>query len=516
MEFMRIHVDCQPSDPPQVLLKLNSSIWDEQHRAIVCLLQATETSDYEDELANAWLQNWTDAQIQSLLQSLAVAVTNLRSQVSRAAIHLVRNLSHRLSNKPLETESFRLIPALLSRIGGDSSTAFIRTEAHDCLFVLIGRINPLCAVGCLNTAVNSGHGRSSMGRNAIAAALAAVLPSLVGLEGWQQPGGGPIESIRTTTDLRGKRKEYFDRLLKNVAIFLADGNQETRIFLSMVGEVGFIALSCRFYLQREVNGEVCLIDNIEEHADIGANPRLSSKARKLDPLQTSSVLNRSTSCPRPAPASFVPNFSNTAPVDNPVSSTVRKDDPGKRNANDVPATADDLFTSGVNAAQKAEFDGERFPPGLLALLFFHEDAEGFTAVMDILANHLACPYPGVASLAREACEMIRKILGPEALVKPLLHGQHLQEDPDKRAILIEELSDVTADLNTPSVLLDQYLVPEVLQLTSVAARYATSERLQSAMQSFVRCVYNQAGDTLLQAAKAADATEPLETTLECA
>ncbi|BHF59709.1 hypothetical protein SprV_0100267000 [Sparganum proliferum] len=554
LDFMRINVDCDASDPPQVLLKLNSSLWDEQHRAIVCLLQATETLDKDDEVTSEWLQNWTEVQIHSLLQSLTVAVTNLRSQVSRAAIHLIRNLSHKLGSKRLEAESFHLIPALLSRIGGDSSTAFIRAEAHDCLFVLIGKINPLCAVGCLNTAVNSGHGRSSVGRSAIAAALAAVLPGLVGLEGWQQAKAGRFEAIRTTMDLRGKRKECFDRLVKNVATFLADGNQETRS---------------------------------------------TSKARKLDPLRTRSVLKRSASCPRTDPASLAPTLSKAASKGNPVATVARKDDPGRRlrklitdlaatdpqetlkslrqlsrkvaankldvcstdlkqltvgicqllnhsteevimhaanfcidarrllgvpapslksvPTNNFPTFANDLLASGgpQKDFQKAEFTGEKFPPGLLALLFLHEDAEGFTGVLDIFANQLACSNPDVAYLAREACEKTRKILGPEALVKPLLHAQHFQEDPDKRAILIEELSDVTADLDTSCVLLDQYLVPEVLQLTSVAAQFPDSQRLQSAVQSFVRCVYNQAGDSLLQAAKSADASEPLETTLEC-
>nr|VZI24300.1 unnamed protein product [Spirometra erinaceieuropaei] len=598
LDFMRINVDCDASDPPQVLLKLNSPLWDEQHRAIVCLLQATETLEKDDEVTSEWLQNWTEVQIHSLLQSLTVAVTNLRSQVSRAAIHLIRNLSHKLGNKRLEAEAFHLIPSLLSRIGGDSSTAFIRAEAHDCLFVLIGKINPLCAVGCLNTAVNSGHGRSSVGRSAIAAALAAVLPGLVGLEGWQQAKAGRFEAIRTTMDLRGKRKECFDRLVKNVATFLADGNQETRqcgrsMLRALIHVAGFENYCFHILSERSW---LTVRDSLEKMG-LRTNPRSTSKARKLDPLRTRSVLKRSASCPRTDPTSLAPVLSKAAPKGNPVA---RKDDPGRRlriliadlaatdpqetlkslrqlgrkvaaNKLDVcspdlkqltfgicrllnhsteevvlhaanfcidarrllgvpapslksvptsnfPAFANDLTSGGGEPGkdlQKAELTEEKFPPGLLALLFLHEDAEGFTGVLDIFANQLACSNPDVAYLAREACEKTRKILGPEALVKPLLHGQRFQEDPDKRAILIEELSDVTADLDTSCVLLDQYLVPEVLQLTSVATQFPDSQRLQSAVQSFVRCVYNQAGDTLLQAAKSADASEPLETTLEC-
>uniref|UniRef100_A0A5K3FJM5 TOG domain-containing protein n=2 Tax=Mesocestoides corti TaxID=53468 RepID=A0A5K3FJM5_MESCO len=198
---------------------LTSTNWQDQHCALQCLsgFLRSDVPSQEHEL-----RKWSPGKIQQLCSGLVFTTSSLRSQISRMAITIIKSTIRQLSPSQLEPVTMKLFFGLISRVGGDASSSFLRTEACEAISLLVSQASPFIIVTCLNDACHSIQARSVAGRRCLAHCYASVLPRLL----------PPKASLSKASDKpigTGKRKDIFDKILFHVVSFLRDGDLETRL-----------------------------------------------------------------------------------------------------------------------------------------------------------------------------------------------------------------------------------------------------------------------------------------------
>ena len=144
-------------------------------------------------------------------------------QVSRLAIRAIKFTARQLTPGQLEKVARTLLFGLMSRVGGDTSTAFLRNDACEAISELVECVPTLKTLCCLNDACYGIPARSLNGRRCLVRCYAMVLPRLF-----------TSKSCRASSSFTRKHQEVFDRMLHCLAMFLRDGDVETRLLESFV------------------------------------------------------------------------------------------------------------------------------------------------------------------------------------------------------------------------------------------------------------------------------------------
>uniref|UniRef100_A0A5K3F3W8 MMS19 nucleotide excision repair protein n=1 Tax=Mesocestoides corti TaxID=53468 RepID=A0A5K3F3W8_MESCO len=142
---------------------------------------------------------------------------------------------------------------------------------------------------------------------------------------------------------------------------------------------------------------------------------------------------------------------------------------------------------------------EKFCPGLLSLLYERQDVDGFARLLTLIYLQLDSDVTGVSDLSRNCLDETLSILGPEALVKPLLQAIH--NTSTNVAGLVGELCGITAEIDVESPIVRRYLLPEVSKLLIGCNFHPAPDQKpteeQTAVISFVRCLSNLVGSEVV-------------------
>lgn len=147
------------------------------------------------------------------------------------AIINIKSAVRLLTPAQLEPATRALFFGLVSRVGGDASTTFLRTAASEAIEELVNHAPALSLIICLNDACHSAPARSPAGRRCLVRCYAASLPRLL------MPNTCPTKNGRFSA-LSRKHQDTFDRMLPNIAAFLRDGDFETRWLLFFIANEG--------------------------------------------------------------------------------------------------------------------------------------------------------------------------------------------------------------------------------------------------------------------------------------
>lgn len=137
------------------------------------------------------------------------------------AIVSIKSVVRLLTPAQLEPAIRSLFFGLIGRVGGDASTAFLRTAANEAIDELVDRAPAHPLILCLNDACHSPTAKSAIGRRCLVRCYAAALPRLLMPNTCPAKGGRPSALSR-------KHQDTFDRMLPHLATFLRDGDFETR------------------------------------------------------------------------------------------------------------------------------------------------------------------------------------------------------------------------------------------------------------------------------------------------
>ncbi|KAM7540518.1 hypothetical protein Aperf_G00000034741 [Anoplocephala perfoliata] len=550
---------------------LTSTQWERQFSALQYLGRFFN-SDSSAECHE--IRGWTSDCIQQLCNGLVNAATNLRSQVARMAILNIKSAVRLLTPPQLEPLTRALFFGLVVRVGGDASTAFLRTAASEAIEELVERAPAPAVIICLNDACHSAPARSLAGRRCLVRCYAASLPRLL------MPNTCPAKSGRPSA-LSRKYQDTLNRALPNIATFLRDGDFETR-------KTGLLAkgdlIICRNTGKKilrmlltirdfEAHLKVVLTDHdrntFMEALDKPSNSRLKNDSRINGIFSTLRIPRRSTilrrcspkargssqpppsgrdpSCPSRPCGLPLPESSPCLPQqqsprisevisDRKVSWQERLFSLLELSAQLVkPVAHNDLSTTElVNTVSKmlqdenekvtatalklcldaGQLDSrsirckpseDKFCPGLLSLLCEKEDTEGFTNVLALIYQLINNPADGISNLSRKCLDETRRILGAEALVKPVLLA--IKSNPaSNSANLVQELCDLTADLDADSPLIGRYLLPAAAHLLR---RLPVQEKdfkdtESKAILTFAKCLVNLVGEEALYDAMASE------------
>ncbi|CDS40822.1 Armadillo type fold [Echinococcus multilocularis] len=532
---------------------LTSGEWEKQHDALQ-ILSYFFGANLHTECHE--LRSWSLEQIQQLCSGLVFAASSLRSQVSRMAIEGIKSTVKLLTSEQLEPVTRSLFFGLVGRVGGDASTAFLRSEACEAINLLAERAPALALLVCLNDACHNTPSRSLLGRRCLVRCYAAVLPRLLTPSACLSKGNQ--HSLPTR-----KFQDTFNRMLPHLASFLRNGDFETRnngekILQVLMANRDFETHFKSLVSDHDRSTFIEAMDKISKRKSNScingsfSTPRMPrrptlgrSGSRPFDRCTTTS--------PPPAPLPLTPR----SPLPNEVvqcdyyidGSKVTMLRLGERERllsllklgaqikeSDVPIELStpeilDLVSpmlrdeneEVVVTALKLCLDArqldlrnscckhyeEKFCPGLLSLLCEREDAEGFTSVLALIYRQLHSKLMAVSDLSRKCLDETRRILGAGALVKPLLQAIHLSTSGT--ASLVHELCDIMADLDVESPLIARHLLPAAAQLLRRCHSLAeagwrkcnevdTAEH--DAVATFIKCLANLAGVDALHATTA--------------
>lgn len=138
------------------------------------------------------------------------------------AILNIKSAVRLLTPAQLEPVTRSLFFGLIGRVGGDASTAFLRTAANEAIDELVDRAPAHPLILCLNDACHSTTAKSAIGRRCLVKCYATALPRLLMPNTCPAKGGRPSALSR-------KHQDTFDRMLPHLATFLRDGDFETRL-----------------------------------------------------------------------------------------------------------------------------------------------------------------------------------------------------------------------------------------------------------------------------------------------
>ncbi|VDL19044.1 unnamed protein product [Hymenolepis diminuta] len=534
-------VYCASVDSRAAVEDLNSTQWEKQFSALQYLngfFTSAAQSDYHE------LRGWSSNRIQQLCNGLVSAVTCLRSQVSRMAIVSIKSVVRLLTPVQLEPAIRSLFFSLIGRVGGDASTAFLRTAANEAIDELVDRAPAHPLILCLNDACHSSTAKSATGRRCLVRCYAAALPRLLMPNTCPAKGGRPSALSR-------KHQDTFDRMLPHLATFLRDGDFETRNTGKKILRMLLTIRDFEAHLKVVLNDydRKIFTEALDKLSNRRNDPRTNGIFSTLRiPSRTSLLPCRSTKrWGNSQPPSSGKDISPTPNSDR-ISSISKRPltlpdiiSSGKVGWQDrlfsllelsaqirEPDAYDDLSTAELvntvstmlqdenekltSTALKLCLDAGqldsrigrckpsegKFCPGILSLLCEKEDTEGFTNVLTLIYKQINNTNSGISTLSRKCLNETRRILGAEALVKPLLHAIQ-SETSRNRANLVHELCDVTADLDADSPLIERYLLPAAAHLHrrfSVQGKNSEDEE-SAAVMTFTKCLANLAGEEAL-------------------
>ncbi|KAL5962605.1 hypothetical protein TSMEX_009635 [Taenia solium] len=477
------------------------------------------------------------------------------------AIEGMKSTVKLLTPEQLEAVTRSLFFGLVGRVGGDASTTFLRNEACEAIDLLVERAPPLALLVCLNDACHNTPSRSLFGRRCLVRCFAAVLPRFLTTSTCLSKGGQhPL--------LTRKHKDIFDRMLPHIAAFLRNGDFETRNNGEKILRVLMTIRGFETHLKLILNDHdrgtftEAMDKLLERKSNTCMNGAFATLRMPRRPTLRRVAHGRSTSQPSdkraptpppPAPLPLTPlsrlpnevvqyNYcddSNQAamlrlgnqeclftllklgaqikesdvPIDLSTSKIVELVSPMLRDENEEIAIAalklclDARQLDSGNSRCKHEED--KFCPGLLSLLCEREDTEGFTSVLALIYQQLHSKLTGVSRLSRKCLDETRRILGAEALVKPLLKA--IFTSTSDTVSLVHELCDITADLDVESPIIARHLLPAALQLlrrchplagTGQQQRGEADTAEHDAIGTFIKCLANLAGSDTLSAAAA--------------
>ncbi|VDM33512.1 unnamed protein product [Hydatigera taeniaeformis] len=539
-------VSCVPGVEIRGALEaLTSREWENQHDALH-FLNFFFRANLHAKRHN--LGSWSLEQIQRLCSGLVFAASNLRSQVSRMAIGAIKSTVKLLTMEQLELVTRCLFFGLVSRVSGDASTTFLRNEACEAIDVLVERAPALLLLSCLNDACHSTPSRSLLGRRCLARCYAAVLHRIL------SPSNCPSKVVQHSL-LTRKHQDIFNRMLPHLASFLRNGDSETR----RTGEKVLRVLITIHDLEAHLKSVLDDRDRGTFAEAIGKllkRKGISSMTRSFSTLgtprrPTPSCVAHGRSGRRPfAKRASTPPLSSThvhmhlnelaqrkcsndsgqtamlrlggqerffsllklgAQINDPAisirlstSEVVGLVLPMLRDANEeiVVAALKLCLDSRQLDSQNVhcDHDGDKFCPGLLSLLCEREDTEGFTNVLALIYHQLHSKFTGVSQLSRKCLNETRRILGAEALVKPLLKAIYLSTSDT--VSLVHELCDITSDLDIGSPVITRHLIPAAVQMlhrchpvTEVGRRQCKGADATeyAAVVTLIKCLANLAG-----------------------
>nr|CDS32268.1 Armadillo type fold [Hymenolepis microstoma] len=534
---------CVSMDARGALEDLNSTQWEKQFGALQYLggFFASDTQPDHHEI-----RGWTSDRVQKLCNGLVSAATCLRSQVSRMAIERIKSAIHLLTPVQLEPAIRSLFFGLIGRVGGDTSTAFLRTAANEAIDELVDRAPPHSLILCLNDACHSPTAKSATGRRCLVRCYAAALPRLLMLNTCPAKGERPSALSR-------KHQDTFNRMLPHLATFLKDGDFETRnsgkkilrMLLTIQDFEAHLKVALNDYNLKTFTEVLDTISNRRKDPRVNGlfstlripnrtsllprrstnkrnNSQPPTKGRDISPTSPNSELTPSipkTPLSRPPKLPEVISSRKVIWQDRlcsllELSAQLRKPDvfddiSTAELVSTVSTMLQDENEMVTSTALKLCLDAglldsrkgrckppeDKFCPGLLSLLCEKEDTEGFTNVLSLIYKQLNNTDAIISILSRKCLNETRRILGAEALVKPLLHA--IQSEPTRNnAYLVHELCDITADLDADSPLIERYLLPAAAHLHrrfSVQGRDPEDEE-SVAVNTFTKCLINLAGE----------------------
>ncbi|VDO04193.1 unnamed protein product [Rodentolepis nana] len=455
---------CVSMDARGAVEDLNSTQWEKQFGALQ-YLGGFLTSGAQP--VHHELRGWSSDRVQKLCNGLVSAATCLRSQVykhfvSRMAIERIKSAVRLLTPAQLEPAIRSLFFGLIGRVGGDTSTAFLRTAANEAIDELVDRAPPHPLILCLNDACHSPTAKSATGRRCLVRCYAAALPRLLMLNTCPAKGERPSALSR-------KHQDTFNKMLPHLATFLKDGDFETRNNGKKIVRMLLTIRDFEAHLKVTLNDHNLkafteVLDTISNRRKdprvngIFSTLRIPSRTSLL-PRRSTNKRNNSQPPPRGRDASSTPpnselasSISKTPLSGRPklqevvssqkviwqdrlcslleLSAQLRRpeiydDIPTAELVNTVSTLLQDENELVTSTALKLCLDArlldsrrgrckppeDKFCPGLLSLLCEKEDTEGFTNVLALIYKQLTNTDALICTLSRKCLDETRRILG---------------------------------------------------------------------------------------------------------